>query len=208
MTSVDHLCIESEQSIMGCGYFFPNVTKLTIEAGAPLARPTIEFIFNRIFCLENIIKLIIEYKRLYFVKLMDFLLFLPNIHTLECKSTELYQKDTISVEESEIFRSISETNTITNATFEHMCTLEHVKLLVTLCPRLQNLTMDIYRNDMEGVIRYLLERTNPHTGRLASLCFLEANVVSFRHLNAIVESGRLPRRCMLKHVDSKLYLWW
>jgi hypothetical protein len=208
MTSVDHLYIQTEKSLVNCVHYFPNATKLTFEADIPISYVATLPNLSRVICSEKITKLIVEYKNLYFNKLMDLLSILPNIHTLIFGSMLLLKSEVIMIHKSKPFRLLSERNRITNVTLEDMCSLGNVKLFVTLFPWLQNLTTYVLMKDMERILQYLLERTNPHTGRLVSLCFLKADSHTFNYLNTLIKSQKLPRRCMLKYIDSKLYLWW
>jgi len=53
------------------------------------------------------------------------------------------RNDYASIEESENFQFVSSTNaTIKNVTYDDVCKLEQIKLLVALCPRMECLTIN------------------------------------------------------------------
>ena len=208
LRSVDNIHIENEKDMINCTYHFPNATKLTLEDGFSTTHDSIAIILSRIIPLKQLTNLVVECHHLSFMKVIDLLHFAPNIHTLIFETMPFYKNDYMSIQQSEIFQLVSSKNTITNVTFEGRCTLKKLKLLVALCPRVQHLTIYALMEDMELMIRFLLDGTNQNTSHLISLCFSGATLVYFRNLDALVKSEILPRDCMLKHGDSKLHLWW
>jgi hypothetical protein len=151
--------------------YFPNATELTFEDGFSTTRDSIETNLNRIIPLKQLTKLVIECHHFSFIKMIDLLSFTPNMHTLIFTSMLFDTNDYMSIEQSETFRFVSNTNMISDVTFEERCTLEKLRLLVTLCPRLQHLTIQTCLKNLKPMIRFLLERTNQNTNSLSSLCF-------------------------------------
>jgi hypothetical protein len=188
--------------------YFPNATELTLEDGFSTTRNSIGTILSRIIPLKQLTKLVIECHYFSFMKMIDLLSHTPNIHTLIFESMPFYRNDFISIEQSETFRFVSSTNNITDVTFKEKCTLEKLRLLVALCPRLQHLTINTFMKDLEPITGFLLERTNQNTSHLFSLCFLRACSSWYAKLNTLIKSEILLDDYMLKLVGTKLYLWW
>ena len=140
--------------------------------------------------------------------MIKLLSFTPNIHTLIFQSMSFYANDVISTQQSEIFRLVSNTNTITDITLNYCCSLQKLQLLVALCPRLQYLTINISLNDLESMTRFLLERAKKNTSHLFLLCISRATNNWIEKLEALIESEVLLDDYMLKLINEKLYLWW
>jgi hypothetical protein len=179
-----------------------------LEDGFSTTRNSIGTILSRIIPLKQLTKLVIECHHFSFIKMIDLLSFTPNIHTLIFESMPFYRNDYISIEQSETFRFVSNTNMITDVTFKERCSLEKLRLLLALCPRLQYLTIQTFMKDLGPMTRFLLERTNQNTRHLFSLCFLRAYNNWYEKLRTLINSETLLDDYMLKLLGAKLYLWW
>ncbi|CAF2043339.1 unnamed protein product [Rotaria magnacalcarata] len=206
--SVHHLHIESENESINCMNYFPNVTELTFEDGFSTNSHSFSTILNRIIPLKQLSKLVLECHHISFMKLIELLRFTPNIHTLVFQSMPFYRDDYMSIQHNETFQLVSTTNKITNVTFKDACILEKARLLIALCPQLQYLFIKTRMKYLESITRLLLESTNKNTGRLCSLCFLEASNRWLKTVSDLIIYEMLLDDYMLKLVDSKLYLWW
>ena len=141
--------------------------------------------------------------------MIDILCFTPNLHMLSFESMPLYKNDHLAdVEQWENFRRVSETNQIRHVTFRDKCTLEKVKLLVALCPRVQYLSISTLVRTLEPIIRFLLDKNNTNTRQLCLLCFSRACVVWFKRLDLLIKLESLLDDYTLKCTGSQLHLWW
>ncbi len=131
----------------------------------------------------------------------------PQIHTLILKSIACYRKknDYTSIEESKDFQLVSNTNTITNVTCNGWCTLEQIKLLLTLCPRLQRLTLNTFDTLLERITRFLLDKTNQNTRYLCSICFSSSWNNPLEKLDTLIKSEILLDDYILKLIDGEIY---
>jgi hypothetical protein len=206
--SVQYLHIKSEKSMMNCTHYFPNAAELTLKDGFSTTRSSLAFILNRIIPLNQLTKLVIECHHFSFKKLIELLRFTPHLHTLIFKSMPFYKNDYMSIEESETFRVVSNTNMITEVTFTDQCTLEKLQLLLTLCPRVQHLTINTLVRNLDSITRFLLNKTNPKTHRLCLLCFSRATSNWLEKLDALIKSETLIDDYTLKLIGSKLYICW
>jgi hypothetical protein len=206
--SVHHLCIPSEEDVIICQNYFPNTTELTLENGFSTTRDSIASIINPIIPLKQLTKLVIECHHFSFIRVIELLRNSPNIQTLILESMPLYKKDRMSIQQSETFRLLSNTNTITDVTLKDKCTLDRIEMIIALCPRLQHFTLDTHMKDMESLIRLLLEKSQQNTCHMFSLCFSRATKHWYQKLEALIKSETLLDDYMLKLVGSELYLWW
>lgn len=142
-------------------------------------------------------------------KLLKILCCTPNIHTLKLKTISGYQNnDETLFEKNEDFHLVSHTNVITNITYEGECAFNEIKLLVTLCPRMEHLTIKTRSKTLESILRFLLDRTNQHTRHLCSLCFSRVHNDCFEKVVKLIKSEALLNDYTLKKLAWKLYLWW
>ncbi len=118
------------------------------------------------------------------------------------------RSDYASIQQSEDFQFVSNTNTIRNVTCDAACNLEQIRLLVALCPRLNSLTMNRRTSNLESVVRFLLDRTNENTRHLYLLCFSRVWNNWCDKLDQLIKSETLLNDYSLKQIDWNLYLWW
>ncbi len=206
--SVHHLRIKSEKDMIICQNYFPNITRLSLGNGFSTTRDSIASILNPIIPLKQLTKLVIECHHFSCIRVIDLLRNSPNIQTLIVGSMPLYKNDCMSIQQSETFRLLSSTNTITDVTLNDRCTLDRIELILALCPRLQRFTLDTHMNNMESLIRSLSEKSKQNTSHMFSLCFSRATKIWYQKLEALIESETLLDDYMLKSVGSELYLWW
>ena len=159
--------------------------------------------------LRRLTTLSFEFEYFSVQKLLKILCCTPNIHTLKLKTIPGCQNnDDTSLEKSEDFHLVSHTNVITNITHEGDCTLNEIKLLVTLCPRMEHLTIKTRSRTLESILRFLLDRTNQHTRHLYSLCFSRVHNDCFEKVAKLIKFEGLLNDYTLKKLAWKLYLWW
>lgn len=119
-----------------------------------------------------------------------------------------YKFDYTSIEQNETFRFVSNTNNITYFTFKDKCTVEKLKLLVTLCGRIQNLTINTRWRNFISIIRFLLDGNNLNIRCLYSLCFVRGYNGWPETIDALIKSEKLLGDYTLQLIDKKLYIWW
>jgi hypothetical protein len=210
LNSVQYVHIESGESIVNCTNYFPNATEIIFERRFSINRTSIITNLNRILSLKQLTKLVIKCPHFSVQKLIKILCNTSNIHTLELKSMACYKKrsDYASIQQSEDFQFVSNTNTIRNVTCDAACNLEQIRLLVALCPRLNSLTMNRRTSNLESVVRFLLDRTNENTRHLYLLCFSRVWNNWCDKLDQLIKSETLLNDYSLKQIDWNLYLWW
>lgn len=210
MNSVHHVHIENKRNITDCNNYFPNATELVFSDVLSAGRTSIATTLSRIVPLKQLTKLVIQCCHFSFRKIVRILRFAPNIHTIELRTMACYQKknDYTSIEQSEDFQLVSQTNAITHVTCDSECTIEQVKLLFALCRRLHYFTICSYTRDLEVIVRFLLDKNNPNTRHLCSLRFSRDYHNYFDKINKLLKSGELLEDYTLLKAGGYFYLWW
>jgi hypothetical protein len=187
---------------------FPNATQLTLSENFDVPRDSIATNLNRIISLGQITELTLDCHRFHFEQIIKLLYFTPNIRTLKLDSILLYGTDSGSIEHSDIFKIVSNTNIVANLTIDKESTLEKIQLLVALFPRLEYLTINLYKEDLESIARFLLSKFNDNTRHLSTLCVSKQRSILMERLRNLLESEDLLDDYTIKLINRKLYLWW
>jgi len=206
--SVRHVCIHKSNPMKQFGSYFTNANELTLSKTLDVPRNSMVTYLNHIIPLRQLTKLTLACHRLPFKQVIELLHFTPNIHTLKLDSILLYRTDSVSIQQNDIFQLVSNTTTVTTLTIEKEVTFEKIQLLVTLFPRLESLTINLYKEALESIARFLLSKSNNNTRYLSSLCISKQRADLIKNLRLLLESEKLLHDYILKSIRRKLYLWW
>jgi hypothetical protein len=206
--SVRHVCIHKSNTMKQFGGHFTNANELTLSKTFDVPRDSIGIHLNRIISLRQLTKLTLACHRLPFKQVIELLHFTPNIHTLKLDSILLYRTDSVSIQQNDIFQLVSKTNAVTTLTIDKEVTFEKIQLLVTLFPRLEYLTINLYKETLESIVRFLSSKSNNNTRYLSSLCISKQRSDLMKNLRLLLESEKLLNDYILKSIHRKLYLWW
>ena len=188
--------------------YFSKVTKVTLADTFNIPCHLLATSLNRIIHLRQLSKLTINSLNIPFDEVVELLHFTPNIHTLELDSISIPGTDSLSIQQNEKFRLISNINTVTNMTIGKESALEQVQLLDALFPRLEHLTINLYKEDLESIVRFLLSASTNNTCHLSMLCILSQVTDSMESLRNLIESEQILQNFTLKTFRDKLCLWW
>ncbi|CAF5069055.1 unnamed protein product [Rotaria sp. Silwood1] len=191
-----------------CLSYFPNAIELTLSETFHVPRDSIVISLNRIIPLRQLTKLTFDYHHFPFEQVIELLHFTPNVHTLKLDSILLYQRSSFLIEQNEIFQKVSKMNTITSVTIGNETTLEEIQLVVALFPRLKCLTINLDKEDLKTIARFLLSKPNNNTDYLSTLCVSKQQRGLFTILVTLIESEKLLDDYTIKVINQKLYLWW
>jgi hypothetical protein len=205
---IQHVCIHSTNMIKQSLDKFPNATKLTFCETFEVPRDSIAIDLNRNLPLKQLTKLIVECHHFSFEQLIELLQFTPNAHTLKLDSIVLYRTNCLSIEQNELSQLVSKTNTIIKVTIRKEITLEKIQLLTTVFPRMEYLNINLFKDDLEPIARFLLSKHNNKTRYLSSLCISKQRNDLVTTLKSLIKSKKLLRDYVLKVINRKLYLWW
>jgi len=208
MDSVRHIHIENESAINNCSIYFPNTTELTISKGLDVFDELIISTIVGIMPLSKLTKIAIDNERIYLTDIIKMLCLTPNCNKLMLNSVVLDKSNILSLQCSENFQFLSDTNNITDITVKSSCTFEQVQLLINLCPRLQHLTINVLQEEFQSIVKYLL-MNNEHTRHLRSLYIQNTgDIWTEKLLNAISEVRQQDEVSVEAVGYCKCYLWW
>ncbi|CAF5046475.1 unnamed protein product, partial [Rotaria sp. Silwood1] len=158
--------------------------------------------------LKQLTSLTIECHYFSFEQLIELLQFTPNVHVLKLDSILLYRTDSVSIQQNELSKLVSNMNTITKVTISKEITLEKIQLLTTVFPRMEYLTINLYKQDLQPIAQFLLSKSNNNTRYLSSLCISKQRNDLMTILKTLIKSKKLLHDYTLKVINRKLYLWW
>ncbi|CAF3873796.1 unnamed protein product [Adineta steineri] len=205
---IDHIFIHGTDMIEQSKDKFPNATKLTFCEYFEVPRDFVVVDLNHIFPLKKITKLSIQCSRFSFEKLIELLQFTSNVHTLEFDSIICHRNHFNLIQQNPLTQLVSKTNMITKVTIKKNITLEKIQLLTGVFPRMENLTINLLRQDLEPIAQFLLSKPNNNTRYLSSLCISKQLNDLMIIMKNLIESKKLLHDYILKVINRKLYLWW
>ncbi|CAF4786954.1 unnamed protein product [Rotaria sp. Silwood1] len=200
LNSVKHVYICCKRIANNTLKYFPNATQLTIKYYFNISADTL----NRIIPLKQITILIIDLYTFSFEQLTNLLYFLPNIHTLKSNFINYNENNLLN----DIFEYISKTNKIKNLDIKSLCTLDLIKLIMNLFPKLEYLKTGIYRKEFKEIIQYILSKNNNNTCHLCLLCITEIPKICLTEMDVLIEVEHLLNQYFIKYINRDLYLWW
>ncbi|CAF3311828.1 unnamed protein product [Rotaria sp. Silwood2] len=118
LNSVRHVYIYGEQIMNDCVNYFSNSTYLTLYDSFSSRTRSFTSILNHIVPLQQLTKVVIDSHSFSFQKLCELLRSAPKINSLIINSAILSETSSVSMRQSETFRSVSNTNNITNVTIK------------------------------------------------------------------------------------------
>ncbi|CAF5001166.1 unnamed protein product, partial [Rotaria sp. Silwood1] len=156
LCSVNHISVQDDIEIKNNLIYFPHVTELTLFDHSNKTLHSISTILDRTIPLIQLFKISINCRQFCIGKLMELLYFSPNIHILIINSISLTKVSSTSIEQTQTFQAICNTNKITNLTIKESTTKECILLFIKLCPQLQQLTVGIHSYVLLSIISNLL----------------------------------------------------
>ncbi|CAF1483841.1 unnamed protein product [Adineta steineri] len=105
------------------------------------------------------------------------------------------------------FELVKKSVALTKVTISKKITLEKIQLLTAVFPRMDNLTINLFKQDLEPIAHFLWSKPNNNTRYLSSLCITKQRNDLMITLKNLIESKRLLRDYILKLINRNLYLW-
>jgi len=122
-----------------------------------------------------------------------------NLHTLKFGCILFDQSDLVLIQQTDTFQHVSKINRIKNFDLRENCTLECVKMINNLFPRLEYFKTGLNRKDIEQTARFIFSKINKETYDLFFLCISYTSQI-------ILE--KLLDEYFIDLDNSDLYLWW
>lgn len=205
---IHHICLHSTNMNKKFIDHFPNATELTLCETLEVPRNSIVMDLNRFLPLKQLTKLNINCHHFAFEQLIELLQFMPHVDELKLDSVVLYRTNSLSIQKNELSKLVSNMNKITKVTISKEITLEKIQLLTTVFPRIEYLTINLFKEDLKPIARFLLSKPNNNTRYLSSLCISKQRSDLITILKILIKSEKLIRDYTLKAINRKLYLWW
>ena len=208
MNSVRHLELTNENSLLSWASYFPNVTELTFEA-YPFeeSKHISPHTLHRIFPLNQITRPSILGLDLYLRNSIQLVTHLTNTHTVRFSTELLTKMDLVDIQHDATFYTASTTNKVKYLQADVLRTLDQIKLLVSLFPRLEQINMCLQRDYSEEILQYLLMSNNDKIRHLHSLLILTGDSTMFQKIMTLIPSEKL----LVDGVNdgnAKIRLWW
>ncbi len=199
--SIKHISIRGDITTKNDFLYFPNVTELTLLDYLNPSLHSISTILDRLMPLTKLSKLTIQYRDLCISQLIDLLYFSPNIQLIILESSISFSKiSLISIQQTQTFQTIFNDNKIQNMIFKKDSTVESVRLFYKLCPRLEQMTIDLNRYDRTMVMKLI--ENDLHDSHVPFLCFLNIGNTSQWGIELY-----LSKHYSIKSVSQHLYIW-
>ena len=160
MDVIEHIEISDEKTLKKCSNYFPKIKELTMTDDYCMSNILICDLINRIMPLKQLTKLSLTCENMSFKKLVEVLSYTLNLRELRFRSMLGYTQYQATINENELFQSVSKTNQIMKLDFQGETSLTKVQLFLKLCPRIQDLSMHVYRRDFEEIALFLLNPKN------------------------------------------------
>jgi hypothetical protein len=128
----------------------------------------------------------------------------PNLRLLKWNFQSIDQTKLKLIEQSETFRSLSNTNHIQNLEILHCCSFDEIQFFIHLFPQLESLQTGVFRKEIVQITRCLLSKMD-------HLFFLHITDIIRTYLqkfNFLIKSEHLLDDYFIKFIDHDLYLWW
>ena len=208
IVAVDHLIVRNEEAVTNCRRHFPNVNQLTLAESFRTNGVCLRTLFKRIVPLNQITALVIKCDKLYVDELVNLLHVMPSIHTLTYENRSLKDMEDNSTRQSDLFQLVRSTNTIRNVTITNGFILKNTKLIISLCPQIQHLTIGQYGSSALTSIQFILSKIKSDLPRLCSFRANHTPKTVVAWIKTMLESEGLLDNYLIKHINSDLYLWW
>jgi hypothetical protein len=154
--------------------------------------------------LLQITHLDIKYERYSTDQLLEYLHYLPNVHSLTLKRMPPSDSERIG-----IMRLSMADNAITKLVLRDEPHLEDVRRLCQMFPRLQYLKICIDERDFQVIARYLLSKLNDARPRhLCCLFFMNMTFDLIEDLQTMIDLGAPLVDYTAKRANGGWFLWW
>ncbi|CAF3870348.1 unnamed protein product [Rotaria sp. Silwood1] len=110
-----------------------------------------------------------------------------NLNTLRLNSFSLNEVHIKSIQESKIFQYVSNTNQIKNFDIRTECSLNKIKFITNLFPKLQYLKTGMNRKEIGQIIRFLLTKSNDNIQNLFFLCISNTPKICLKEINILIK---------------------
>lgn len=206
--SVNHLGVENAETVKSCGYHFPNTTKLTFNIRFKQNHPCLLTLLENVIPLNKLSELTIYSDDLCVEQFLKLLIASSHLQSLGFWGQPSVEINPLLTHPTETFRLAAENNRITNVAVQGPNLMENIQFLIRLCPRLQQLTFEVHKSEVETIVPSVLSKTKSDLRHLNLLCMEDVDCRYLRKVKNLIESKQLLDHYSIKRIDKTLYLWW
>ncbi|CAF4784581.1 unnamed protein product [Rotaria sp. Silwood1] len=159
---------------------------------------------HQILALKQLKKLIIDCNDFLTQQVINLICLTPNLRFLKWNFQSIDQTKLKSIEQSENFQSLSNTNKIQNLQVLHCCSFGEIQIFINVFPQLESLQTGEFQKQIVQITRCFLSKMD-------HLFFLNITYIIKTYLqkfNFLIKSENLLDDYLIKFIDHDLYLWW
>ncbi|CAF1338608.1 unnamed protein product [Rotaria sp. Silwood1] len=87
------------------------------------------------------------------------------------------------------------------------CSLSYIRLTIDLFPRLKYLKIEMNREDIEQIIRFLLSKNHKKIRSLCYLCVSNVSKLCLKQTKLLIKSEKLLKNYSIKYINYDLWFW-
>jgi hypothetical protein len=208
MPMVSSLAINSEEGMTDCQLYFPQATELDLSESFRTNHLCLQPDLKRVVPLHQLTTLVITCSRFSFEQLVHLLSATPNVLALTYACQSVGGSETKSIQQTDMFRSVARNNRITKVAATGMYFMSTMQTLVTLCPRVQYLTMEHHAKHTKASLQWILSRCETDLPSLCLICMQSATKSIEVVRETLIDTNDLPENYSVRQIGEDLYLWW
>ena len=207
--SVHHVRIPNQSAVASCPIFFPNAHELTIADNNHISGDSLTIALNRIIPLEHLHKITIKCTGFPLHTLLEILYLTSNCYKLTLESLLVKKADLQTIQHDQRFQLASNVNKTADLVVKSIYTLEQIKILTVLCPKLHHLKIKVAHEEFASIIKYLLSKSNKYTRHLASLHIQSTADIYIEKLTNLLQPLKRSNEFTVQEINYKTcYIWW
>lgn len=193
-----------------CSIQYPCATELSLSIYRTQDKGWLMSYLNCNIALARITELHISYNHLNIDDLIKILYHMPNLDCLSFYHKPLLAIASRSAEQEAQIIDLASKSKITKLELAcgNLCTLDEVQCILSFCPRLECLEIDLGEDMLKWIAESLL--TKKTTRHMFSCCFWNAKRGMKRKLQTIINqmTMNIHNDCLMEFINDFLYLWW
>ena len=153
----------------------------------------------------------VDFSRIFAGTLIDFIQYLPHLHSLVVKSLGSMLKRHLSLEETRTLRLVAQRKSITKVRLINVDCLSKIQFLIDLCSGMQYLQIDNTNDlDLECFVRFILMKNIKYLPSLVFLSFgcPQSDIDLLTKLDKMIAFEQLRRDYTIEQIDQNIHLRW
>lgn len=195
--------ILNENTMLNCSHYFPCVRQLLLSDDFENTRESLPSILNDLMPLKQLTDLIINNVQFSLKQFIQLLYSMPNIRTLHSSYGFSLDED---LRHDKIFEIVSKNNQISNLYIRDRYELEIVRSFIDLCPQMQYLVLDVYANQIEEILRFIVLSSQSSLPKLCLIHLKNIHRSTFNHMKSFLKTDKLLSQYDHKIIVNEIYI--